>query len=336
MQRKTPEFASQLQEQADRALRHFCYEGDLKWVSLLLWAGADPRSSGPTLDDDEDLDGSEHTTAIAAAAYTPNPQILKRLKPDPATDDVGKLLSHAAAFGRVESVRYLLELGANPNDKPNVGSSALDKCLSTSLSCESFGYRIRFSWYNTDAKASRYSVSETLDTFGLLLEHGALFRPDNNRDVASIRRSLCECEPDVTLKVVEGLIKRSACTPDTVQNLLRTPAMKKHLLELSRRLKLLGFDVRTAEQKKEDEQKEGNSRTWALRELASRYDREQLYTEIWLEPIQHVAKKYDISDVGLAKVCRRLNIPRPGRGYWAMKAAGKPLLRQLPLPKLLL
>src|SRR5437660_7225234 len=40
-----PEFAGQLQEQADRALRYFCFNEDLTWVSLLKWAGADPRSS---------------------------------------------------------------------------------------------------------------------------------------------------------------------------------------------------------------------------------------------------------------------------------------------------
>jgi hypothetical protein len=42
-----PELAAKLQEQADCALRHFCGEGDLKWVSLLMWAGGDPRSRGP-------------------------------------------------------------------------------------------------------------------------------------------------------------------------------------------------------------------------------------------------------------------------------------------------
>src|SRR5262245_24502196 len=35
-----------LQEQADIALRHHCYEGNLKWVSLMLWAGADPLTEG--------------------------------------------------------------------------------------------------------------------------------------------------------------------------------------------------------------------------------------------------------------------------------------------------
>src|SRR5262249_10897720 len=68
---KHPNLSAQLQEQADRALRYFCSKGDLKWVSLLLWAGADPRSSGPTLgDDDDERENSEHTTALAQAAYS--------------------------------------------------------------------------------------------------------------------------------------------------------------------------------------------------------------------------------------------------------------------------
>ena len=49
--RMRPELGPQLQEQADMALRQFCQEGNLKWVSLLMWAGADPRTRGPALDD---------------------------------------------------------------------------------------------------------------------------------------------------------------------------------------------------------------------------------------------------------------------------------------------
>jgi hypothetical protein len=36
-----PELAPALNEQADRALRHFCDTGDMKWISLLMWGGAD-------------------------------------------------------------------------------------------------------------------------------------------------------------------------------------------------------------------------------------------------------------------------------------------------------
>ena len=44
-----------------------------------------------------------------------------------------------------------------------------------------------------------------------------------------------------------------------------------------------------------------------------------------------LAKQYGISDVGLAKVCRKLAIPVPGRGYWAKKEAGQ-VGHELPLP----
>jgi hypothetical protein len=331
---KYPEVAPQLQEQADRALRHFCFKEDLKWVSLLMWAGADPRSSGPTLDDDPDIDESERTSALAASASCENVQIMKRLKPDAKRDDVDKLLTDAAAYGHADVVRYLLELGAKPNDMANGGSTALDKCLSTSFRRESFRRRYPSTWYSTSSKASKYSVSNTLETVRLLLGHGALWRPDNAGEVTWIRRSLYECEPDVTLDMVEQLLKHTACTKDAIHNLLRTPTMKNHLAPIARRLGRLGFDVRITAQKVEDKRQKEKSRQWAIRQLASRYNREEIYREIWSEPIQHVARRYKLSDVGLAKVCTKLSIPRPGRGYWAKKAAGKVVPRRPPLSEL--
>jgi len=111
--------------------------------------------------------------------------------------------------------------------------------------------------------------------------------------------------------------------------------MKEHLEPLARRFVSMGLEIRTPRKKAEDLRQEQAEHLWSLRTLASKYDRKKIYDEIWSEPIQHVAKRYNISDVGLAKVCRKLNIPRPGRGYWAIKAAGKPVPTQPPLPQLL-
>jgi len=47
--------------------------------------------------------------------------------------------------------------------------------------------------------------------------------------------------------------------------------------------------------------------------------REELFDEVWTDPISTLAKKYGLSDVGLAKICKRHSIPLPGRGYWAKK-----------------
>ncbi|MDI9412984.1 MAG: hypothetical protein QM401_05365 [Bacillota bacterium] len=62
------------------------------------------------------------------------------------------------------------------------------------------------------------------------------------------------------------------------------------------------------------------------------YERETLYKEIWAAPVTEIAKRYQVSDVAINKVCKSLNIPRPPRGYWAKVRAGKPVSIK-PLPK---
>jgi hypothetical protein len=168
-----------------------------------------------------------------------------------------------------------------------------------------------------------------------LLDYEALWRPDNVEQVAMVRRSLYECEPEVTVELIERLTKNKSCSAETVQELLRTPTMQKYLMPFVKKLASVGFDVRTSAQRSEDARRAEAFRLSSILDLAERYNREEIYEAIWAEPIQHVAKRYNISDVGLAKVCRKLNIPRPGRGYWAIKAAGKPLPKQPPLRKLL-
>jgi hypothetical protein len=134
------------------AIRYFCEKEDLKWVSLLLmWAGADPRSIGPTWGDEEGLDESEYSSALIHAAYSKNVEILKRLKPDAKKDNLDELLACAAGFDRIDVVRHLLELGAEANDKANGGSSGFDRCLSTSLRFRDFGYSSLFGIHSKDS-----------------------------------------------------------------------------------------------------------------------------------------------------------------------------------------
>jgi hypothetical protein len=121
-----PDLADALQEQADRALRKFAYEGDLKWVSLLTWAGGDPRSRGIRLGDENfgtEEDRAEiETTALMEACYQKNLDVLKKLKLDPKRDNLSELLACASTLSRTEIIKYLLGLGAQPNDKANGGA----------------------------------------------------------------------------------------------------------------------------------------------------------------------------------------------------------------------
>lgn len=61
--------------------------------------------------------------------------------------------------------------------------------------------------------------------------------------------------------------------------------------------------------------------------------REDLYQLVWTRPLRDVAKDFGISDVGLGKICKRLNVPKPPPGYWQRIAAGyKVSVPPLPTP----
>ncbi len=51
--------------------------------------------------------------------------------------------------------------------------------------------------------------------------------------------------------------------------------------------------------------------------------REGLYELVWSKPMTELAQDFGLSDVALAKRCRKLGVPVPGRGYWARVAAGQ-------------
>ena len=55
--------------------------------------------------------------------------------------------------------------------------------------------------------------------------------------------------------------------------------------------------------------------------------RQDLFDLVWSEPTRTIAKRLGISDVGLAKACRRAELLLPPRGYWAKLVAGKTVKR---------
>jgi hypothetical protein len=61
------------------------------------------------------------------------------------------------------------------------------------------------------------------------------------------------------------------------------------------------------------------------------FTRKELYDLVWSQPTRIVAASVGISDVALAKHCKKADIPVPNRGYWARKQAGKPTI-QISLP----
>jgi len=311
------DLAPALLEQANMALRYFCSKGEMKWISLMLWAGADARSLGPSLDETDPTDPDCYASAMQQACYAGNVEALKKLKPEPGRDNLEDLLHSVAISRRQDAIRYLLDLGAKPNDKENGGSSALDTCI-WHLGFPSFNP------YGFKSLKSRFAVSNDIDNMRELAERGAVWKPDRS-SMNSLRRNLYECEPGVTIELLRVLLRYNACSMEQAHELLKHPRMREHLASETWHLTRLKLNV-------EDKQSKGPQPPPAY--LLAQYNREELYEKVWSLPTCEVAKHYGFSDVRLGKLCKILQVPKPDRGYWAKKEAGKPTRKKPPLPSL--
>ena len=69
-----------------------------------------------------------------------------------------------------------------------------------------------------------------------------------------------------------------------------------------------------------------------MSESAKAVTRQELYDQVWSTPLVKLAVNYGVSDVALAKACKRLNVPRPPPGYWTQIASGR-RIKKPALPK---
>lgn len=51
--------------------------------------------------------------------------------------------------------------------------------------------------------------------------------------------------------------------------------------------------------------------------------RDELYEKVWTIPMSTLCKAYGLSDNGLRKICKKMNIPTPPLGYWAQIQHGQ-------------
>jgi hypothetical protein len=219
-----PELEDQLQQQVDQALRYIAKENDLKWISLMLWAGANPRTPGPTLFEGHEDDPDWHTTAIDEACYNGNIEILKKFRIAAATDDLGELVGSALISRNPDSLDYLLSLGGDLNNKPNGGSTAMDRCLG----------HIRLNSidpFRGKTPILRNEITRMMEVIKKLAAAGARWRPDEDH-MAYVRKELYRCEPRVTVDIVKILAGKNAATKETLEELLSVPKMRMHLATL--------------------------------------------------------------------------------------------------------
>ena len=209
----------ELQFQAAMALRHFCDEGSLRGVSLMMWLGANPRTKVPHDADDEDEEYWD--TAMQAAAWKGQMDIIKRLKPDPALDDVNQLLNQSLHCRSMELVRYWVALGADRNHTDAEGHT-MHRQIMTSLawSLESRGH-----WYfRDDSAAVKQFAKEWFSEDGV---KWSLIKSD----ISALRKVLSRLSDMDAYEFVKLLLAKQAVAADELGEVLDCPKLKEHLKE---------------------------------------------------------------------------------------------------------
>jgi len=323
-----------MQTELNMALAQHVEKENDKGIQLCLWAGADPHARAPSFrhwrgssqaesDDDEDVDSG--VSAVYEACVRGNAAILKRLGPDPSRDDFDELYRAASS----STVIDVLAGQALPRDVGGVIQHQL--------------------WWAT-FDGGRW---RSLETVRRLFEKGVRWRQSSARQIAGLRWSLRKTSDATFVDLIKLMATDEYCSPELLGELARTPAFRA-------RMKQVGFlpssphDANRFDQLRPTRWREVLKKfgievpkppllppprtVWVGvrhpygREI--RVNRAQLFDRVWSEPVTKLAGEWGLSGTGLKKVCRRLQVPVPPRGYWAKIKAGhrdrRPQLPALP------
>lgn len=212
---------SSFQEQINIALRHHCKEGNLKWVSLMLWAGADPYAKG--LDSPgEEPDPDEDISALEYAALRGHLDIfkLKQIRLDPKHPIANDLLQYACWPGKADILKLLIEKGFSPKDCPNRGTSLIQSCL------RNMSWSVDFFYRNKKRDLDSTRSREKIKMIHMLVKSGAKWMPEDRYVINDARRELLKMKPDYTVEFIWIMTKYNASTRKNLEQLVRTPTIR--------------------------------------------------------------------------------------------------------------
>ena len=224
------------QEQANIALRHHSAEGNLKWISLMLWLGADPYAPGRKDWEKTSDDKWFKYSAVGFAAYYGNLEafdLLTKKRYDADHPDLVSVLMHATTDKCVAMVAKILEKGVNLAKRAKKVSSILQGHLTYLDSC-SFWDMSQDKRRNLDTEKAR----NVMKAIYLLAKHGVRWRPDAH-NIKSARRTLLKMAPDYTAEFVWIMSKYKACKKADLVELLRTPGISEHVSMYGSRIREL-------------------------------------------------------------------------------------------------
>ncbi len=161
--------------QAAMALRHHAEEGNLKWVSLLLWAGADARLPVPRMDQRE-RDQEDERSALEESIRYGQTEAARKIGVDPQRDDPTVLLDQYFIQPKSDLMEYLISKGA---DARQIRQDTIQALFSS------------FSWsLETGLTENPVRTEEALRCMEVLGKNGARWIPSETWMLTGLRRPL--------------------------------------------------------------------------------------------------------------------------------------------------
>jgi ankyrin repeat protein len=217
------------QEQANIALRYHCKEGNLKWASLMLWAGADPYAKGPASCDDEPYpEYDRNALELAAECHHYDIFNLKQIHLDPNNPILKGLLLEACHAEKSDFLERLLETGFSPKEYENSGSRLIQTLLTSMSWCfDSWDFwRLNRDINRKNRNIDNQQSREKIKMIHMLAKNGAKWLPKDGSEISDARRSLLKLKPDYTVEFIWIMSKYNACKREPLEELIRTPAIR--------------------------------------------------------------------------------------------------------------
>jgi hypothetical protein len=175
-------------------------------------------------------------------------------------------------------------------------------------------------------------------------------------EIADFRRSLLKASKTTFVELMKLMATEDYCSPELLRAIARMPALQARMKDVGfvppppddpkrfnpvrptrSREVLKKFGVEIPEPRKAPASPVPRS-VWVGAGNANgqeiRVDRAQVFERVWSQPFARLAAEWGPSGPGLKKVCCKLNVPVPPRGYCAKLAAGhrarRPHLPTLP------
>lgn len=214
------------QEQANIALRHHSSEGNLKWVSLMLWAGADPYAPGRrSLTEPVEGNYPEYSAVRNAADYGQLDvfKLLTKKKFDPEAPENFAMMKYASTDKDLELIELLVTKGIDFAKHAKEMSEVMHSLISSiDWHWDPWGSTQERGSIDTDKARNKMKIILSL------ARRGVCWTPSED-EIKSARKALLKMAPDYAAEFVWVMSKHKACKQSDLVELLRTPSISAHV-----------------------------------------------------------------------------------------------------------